>query len=167
VAEDRLFFVGNPMIDTLLKQMPHLRPPAFWRSLGLQPGQYFVMTLHRPANVDDEQQLLHLLQAIADGTGGLPVVFPVHPRTAKSLRKLQGQIPPMHYVDPQGYLEFNYLVKHARGVITDSGGITEETTVRGQIGATALSIRCSPRRRVGRHCVYQAAESNIGPTELR
>jgi UDP-N-acetylglucosamine 2-epimerase (non-hydrolysing) len=71
--------------------------------------------------VDDEQQLLHLLQAIADGTGGLPVVFPVNPRTAKNLRKLQGQIPPMHYVDPQGYLEFNYLVKHAEGAITDSG----------------------------------------------
>src|SRR3972149_1978742 len=104
VTNDRIFFVGNTMIDTLLKQMPRLRPPVFWSELGLQPGQYFVVTLHRPANVDGEQQLLRLLHAIAEGTGGLPVVFPVHPRTAKNLRVLDGQIPGMCYVDPQGYL---------------------------------------------------------------
>lgn len=59
------------MIDTLLKQMPRLQPPAFWAELGLRPGQYFVLTLHRPANVDSEQQLLQMLQAISDGTAGL------------------------------------------------------------------------------------------------
>jgi UDP-N-acetylglucosamine 2-epimerase (non-hydrolysing) len=168
VTEDRLFFVGNSMIDTLLKQMPHLRPPAFWRSLGLQPGQYFVVTLHRPANVDDEQQLLHLLQAIADGTGGLPVVFPVHPRTAKNLRKLQGQIPPMHYVDPQGYLEFNYLVKHAKGVITDSGGITEETTV---MGVPCLTLRDNTERletvTIGTNELIGTDPANLGPALKR
>ncbi len=143
VAPERIFFVGNTMIDTLLKQMLRLQPPAFWLELGLQPGKYFVLTLHRPANVDSEQQLLHMLQAISRGTGGLPVVFPVHPRTAKNLQALGGQIPGLNYVDPQGYLEFNYLVKHAKGVITDSGGITEETTV---MGVPCLTLRDNTER---------------------
>jgi UDP-N-acetylglucosamine 2-epimerase (non-hydrolysing) len=143
VTDDRIFFVGNTMIDTLLKHMPRFRPPGFWSELGLEPGKYLVVTLHRPSNVDGEQKLAALLRAIADGAGGLPVVFPVHPRTAKSLRELDGQIPSMHYVDPQGYLEFNYLVKHAKGVITDSGGITEETTV---MGIPCMTLRDSTER---------------------
>lgn len=143
VTEDRIFFVGNTMIDTLLKQMPRLRPPLFWNELGLQSGQYFVVTLHRPANVDSTQQLLRLLHAIADGTQGLPVVFPVHPRTARNLREIDDKIPSLHYVDPQGYLEFNYLVMNARGVITDSGGITEETTV---MGVPCLTLRDNTER---------------------
>ena len=101
------------------------------------------MTLHRPANVDGEQQLLRLLQAITDGTRGLPVIFPVHPRTAKNLREAGKNLPSMHYVDPLGYLEFNYLVKHAKGVITDSGGITEETTV---LGVPCLTLRDNTER---------------------
>ncbi len=143
ITEDRIFFVGNTMIDTLLKQMPRLRPPACWDSLKLEPGKYFVITLHRPANVDGEQQLLRLLHAIVDGTRGLPVIFPVHPRTAKNLRDAGKTIPSMHYVDPLGYLEFNYLVKHAKGVITDSGGITEETTV---LGVPCLTLRDNTER---------------------
>jgi len=143
VTDDRIFFVGNTMIDTLLKQLPRLRQPACWTSLALTPQQYCVVTLHRPANVDGEQQLLGLLQAIADGTQGLPIVFPVHPRTAKNLREAGKTLPSMHYVDPLGYLEFNYLVKHARGVITDSGGITEETTV---LGVPCLTLRDNTER---------------------
>jgi UDP-N-acetylglucosamine 2-epimerase (non-hydrolysing) len=143
VPDDRIFFVGNTMIDTLLKQMPHLRPPVFWQELSLERGRYCVVTLHRPANVDGEQQLSRLLHAISEGTEGLPLIFPVHPRTAKSLRELDGHIPHMHYVDPQGYLEFNYLVKHAKGVITDSGGITEETTV---MGVPCLTLRDNTER---------------------
>ena len=143
VSDDCVFFVGNTMIDTLMKQMPKLQSPLFWNELDLQSGNYFVLTLHRPANVDGEQQLLNLLHAIASGTEGLPVIFPVHPRTAKNLRQMDGQIPGMHYVDPQSYLEFNYLVKHARGVITDSGGITEETTV---MGVPCLTLRDNTER---------------------
>jgi UDP-N-acetylglucosamine 2-epimerase (non-hydrolysing) len=143
ISDDRIFFVGNTMIDTLLKQMPRLRPPACWDSLKLEPGKYFVITLHRPANVDGEQQLLRLLHAIADGTKGLSVIFPVHPRTAKNLRDAEKALPSMHYVDPLGYLEFNYLVKHAKGVITDSGGITEETTV---LGVPCLTLRDNTER---------------------
>jgi UDP-N-acetylglucosamine 2-epimerase (non-hydrolysing) len=109
-----------------------------------------------------------LLQAIAASTGDLPVVFPVHPRTAKSLRELQGQIPGMHYVEPQGYLEFNYLVKHAKGVITDSGGITEETTV---MGIPCLTLRDNTERpetvSVGTNELVGTNPANLGPALLR
>ncbi|MCA9499990.1 MAG: UDP-N-acetylglucosamine 2-epimerase (non-hydrolyzing) [Nitrospira sp.] len=143
ITDDRIFFVGNTMIDTLLKHLPRLRPPDCWKSLSLEAQQYFVVTLHRPANVDGEQQLLRLLRAIAEGTQGLPVVFPVHPRTAKNLRDLDSRTSQLQYIDPLSYLEFNYLVKHACGVITDSGGITEETTV---LGVPCLTLRDNTER---------------------
>lgn len=143
VPPERIFFVGNTMIDTLLKQMPNLRQPIFWQDVGLAPAAYLVLTLHRPANVDGERKLLATLRAIADGARGLPVVFPVHPRTAKSLQGVQGALPGFHYVDPQGYLEFNYLVKNAKAVITDSGGITEEATV---MGVPCLTLRDTTER---------------------
>ncbi|MBK8507134.1 MAG: UDP-N-acetylglucosamine 2-epimerase (non-hydrolyzing) [Candidatus Competibacteraceae bacterium] len=143
ISNNSIFFVGNTMIDTLLKQMPQLRAPAFWNELSLHPKQYLVVTLHRPANVDGEQQLLRLLQAIVRSAEGLPVIFPVHPRTAKRLRDIESHIPSIYYVDPQGYLEFNYLVKHSKGVITDSGGITEESTV---MGVPCLTLRDNTER---------------------
>jgi len=143
VPADAIVFVGNTMIDTLLRQMPRLRPPAFWATLGLQPGRYCVVTLHRPNNVDGERKLLKLLEAIAGHTAGLPVIFPVHPRTAKSLKEIEGETPNLHYVEPLGYLEFNYLVKHATCVITDSGGVTEETTV---LGVPCVTLRDNTER---------------------
>lgn len=143
VPEDRLFFVGNTMIDTLLHHLPDLRPPAFFETLGLKPGGYFVTTLHRPANVDDGRGFAGLLKAIAQATRGLPVVFPVHPRTARTLRELDHVPPSLHLVDPQPYLEFNHLVRHARAVITDSGGVTEETTV---MGVPCLTLRNTTER---------------------
>ena len=168
VSGDRIFFVGNTMIDTLLKQMPRFRAPLFWGELGLRPGQYFVLTLHRPANVDGEQQLLRVLRAIAEGTGGLPVVFPVHPRTAKTLRELGQQIPGLHHVGPQGYLEFNYLLQHAKGVITDSGGITEETTV---MGVPCLTLRDNTERpetvTIGTNELVGTNPANLAPALSR
>ncbi len=143
VSEDRLFFVGNTMIDTLLANLPRLQKPVFWDELGLQPGKYFVVTLHRPANVDRGDGFALLLRAIADGARGLPVVFPVHPRTAKTLRDLNEVPDSFRLVDPQPYLEFNYLVKYAKAVITDSGGITEETTV---MGVPCMTLRDSTER---------------------
>lgn len=143
VTDDRIFFVGNTMIDTLLRHLPKLRPPACWQAFNLALGRFFVVTLHRPANVDGAQQLLSLLKAIAEGAGGLPVIFPVHPRTAKNLKELGSRSPQLHYVDPLGYLEFNYLVKHAKAVITDSGGITEEATV---LGIPCLTLRDNTER---------------------
>lgn len=143
VSDDRIFFVGNTMIDTLLANLSRLRPPAFWSELNLEKGAYFVVTLHRPANVDGQAKLAELLLAIGHGCRGLPVVFPVHPRTAKTLQGL-AQLPEnLCFVEPQPYLEFNYLVQHAKAVITDSGGITEETTV---LGIPCMTLRDSTER---------------------
>lgn len=143
IAADRIHCVGNTMIDTLLENLDRLRPPSFWDGQGLQPGGYFVVTLHRPANVDDPDTLEAMLSAIAVGTRGLPVVFPVHPRTAKTLRETAAIPPSIRLVDAQPYLEFNYLVRHAKGVITDSGGVTEETTV---LGVPCMTLRDSTER---------------------
>jgi len=143
VEDERIFFVGNTMIDTLLGNMERLRPPSFVDELGLEQGAYFVLTLHRPSNVDATGPFAALLAAIADSTRGLPVVFPVHPRTAKTLRELPGFPDSIRLVDPQPYLEFNWLVKHAKAVITDSGGITEETTV---MGVPCMTLRTSTER---------------------
>lgn len=129
VSEDRAFWVGNTMIDTLLKQRPRFRKPNIWNELALEKGQYIVMTLHRPANVDDEEKLKELLDEIIKNSNGLPLIFPVHPRTAKILEALNIGHQQLHTIEPLGYLEFNYLVENALAVITDSGGITEETTV--------------------------------------
>lgn len=143
VTEDRIFFVGNTMIDTLLTNLNRLQKPSFWDSLGLKSGQYFVLTLHRPANVDQIDNFSYLLDAIAKTTRGLPIVFPVHPRTAKSLSNLKNVPKSLHLVDPQPYLEFNYLVKHAKAVITDSGGVTEEATV---MGVPCMTLRNATER---------------------
>jgi len=129
IPDDRIHFVGNTMIDTLLNQEQNFQQPSIWKEAGLQAGQYFVLTLHRPANVDAEQKLKALLDTIIEGSKGLPIIFPVHPRTAKNLEALGIQTDHLWMTDPMSYLEFNYLVKHAKAVITDSGGITEETTV--------------------------------------
>ena len=127
----------------LLANMDRLKPPTFWDDLGLQAGEYFVTTLHRPANVDATGTFVQLLAAIGSGTRGLPVVFPVHPRTAKTQQDLNGLPENLRLVEPQPYLEFNYLVKNAKAVITDSGGITEETTV---MGVPCLTLRDTTER---------------------
>jgi len=164
VGEERIFFVGNTMIDSLLANLPRLRPPAFWSELGLQPQQYFVMTLHRPANVDQADKLTRMLAAIHSGARGLPVLFPVHPRTAKTLRELAGLPANLHLVEPQPYLEFNYLVKHAKAVITDSGGITEETTV---LGVPCMTLRDTTERpetvSIGYQCPDRHRSSQARP----
>lgn len=143
VNEDRIFFVGNTMIDTLIANLGHLKVPAFWNDAGLKKNNYFVITMHRPSNVDSLQQLDSLLHTVAGNVHGLPIVFPVHPRTEKNLRKISAHSPNLYFAEPQGYLEFNYLVKHAKGVITDSGGITEETTV---MGIPCLTLRKNTER---------------------
>lgn len=143
VEENRIFFVGNTMIDTLLKNRSKFRKPACWDQLGLKEKQYIVMTLHRPANVDEETKLKELLDEICAHTQDLPLIFPVHPRTAGILKKLGINHPRLHLLEPQGYLEFNYLVERASAVLTDSGGITEETTV---LGIPCITLRDTTER---------------------
>ena len=143
VEEGRIVFVGNTMIDTLLKHLPRLRKPPIWEKAGLREKDFLVLTLHRPANVDDEARLKALLDAILSGARGRPVVFPVHPRTAKSLQGIRLAARNLHPVEPLSYLEFNFLVKHSLAVITDSGGVTEEATV---LGVPCLTLRDTTER---------------------
>ncbi len=124
----KIHFVGNVMIDTLKKFEPEFHPPQVWKELNLQPKGYLVLTLHRPRNVDQEQSLMEQLERIAS-EGTSPVIFPIHPRTKKNLDSNYLLPECIHLVEPLSYKSFNYLVKHAKGVITDSGGISEETSV--------------------------------------
>lgn len=124
-----IFFVGNTMIDTLMENLSRLKKPNIWDEKKLQIGNYLVATLHRPSNVDSPSQLLKLLTILRDHSGGLPVIFPMHPRTKKMVEKIDFENKNLHFIEPLGYLEFVFLVKNAKGVITDSGGITEEATV--------------------------------------
>ena len=146
----KVWFVGNVMIDTLLANRSRFRKPEVWDELGLKEQEFIVMTMHRPANVDEENHLRAMMEQIIDNVHGLPVIFPIHPRTAKLFYGLWGdeaelakRLPNLHIVEPMGYLEFNYLVERAKAVVTDSGGITEETTV---MGVPCITLRDNTER---------------------
>lgn len=143
VAESAIHFVGNTMIDTLYQHLDHLKKPECWTSENLEAKAYYLVTLHRPANVDDPANLKKLLDSIIAGTGDSKILFPVHPRTRKILEGLNYHHERLIQIDPQGYLEFIFLVKHAKAVITDSGGITEEATV---LGIPCMTLRDSTER---------------------
>lgn len=143
VADEKIFFAGNVMIDTLNANRDKFTKPDVWDELQLVPKKYFVLTLHRPANVDTADGLKNLINAITANVNGLPILFPIHPRTAKVLRESGVVAPNLHIIDPLGYLEFNYLVENAYAVITDSGGITEETTV---MGIPCMTLRDNTER---------------------
>ena len=146
----RVWYVGNVMIDTLLANRNRFRRPAVFDELQLTEGQYIMMTMHRPANVDEEVHLKALMEQIITNVHGLPIIFPIHPRTAKIFYNLWGDegtlrqlFPKLHIVEPMGYLEFNYMVERAKAVVTDSGGITEETTV---LGVPCITLRDNTER---------------------
>jgi|GEM_PF-2076272 len=110
------------MIDTLLKDRARFQKPPVWDEIGLKEKEYLVMTLHRPANVDEDEALKGLMDELLANTRGLPLVFPVHPRTAKMLKKLGIGHECLHMIEPLGYPEFNCLVERSKAVVTDSGG---------------------------------------------
>ncbi len=143
IKEEAIQFVGNTMIDTLIANLDRLVAPDEYSKLELNSKEYIVLTMHRPANVDGEQKLKLFLEEIVKSSKGLPVIFPTHPRTKVILSKLKIEYPNLHLIDPLGYLEFNYLVKHSLCVITDSGGITEETTY---MGIPCLTLRDNTER---------------------
>jgi UDP-N-acetylglucosamine 2-epimerase (non-hydrolysing) len=143
VQNESIFFVGNTMIDTLLKNRPRFTKPEIWDSLNLNEKEYIVLTLHRPANVDQENQLKDLINEIITNSRNLPIIFPIHPRTAKIISSLSISHPELHFIEPMGYLQFNYLVERCKVVITDSGGITEETTV---MGVPCMTLRNNTER---------------------
>ena len=129
IPEDRVYFVGNVMIDTLLKHQMRFHAPDCWETLNLSAKSYLVLTLHRPSNVDNRTQLEGLLHTITNTAGDTSVVFPMHPRTRAVFETLNFKAENLKCVSPLDYLKFNYLVQHSAGVITDSGGITEEATI--------------------------------------
>lgn len=142
VKPEQIFFVGNTMIDTLLKHLSKAIKPALWDSHGLKSKGYGVLTLHRPSNVDDLDKFSTWMNVI-DEQAGMPVVFPVHPRTLKNFSKLAEKPKNIITCDPLSYLEFIYLLKEAKAVITDSGGVQEETTV---LGIPCITLRNNTER---------------------
>ena len=143
IPNSSIFWVGNTMIDTLVKHRSRFQKPKIWEELKLSNKGYIVMTLHRPGNVDEEAKLKSLINEIIENSNNLPLIFPVHPRTAKILQGVGIQHNRLHTIDPLSYLEFNYLVENALAVITDSGGITEETTV---MGIPCMTLRNNTER---------------------
>ncbi|MEZ4854412.1 non-hydrolyzing UDP-N-acetylglucosamine 2-epimerase [Flavobacterium sp.] len=143
VKEEKIFFVGNVMIDTLLANFKKLSKPQIFEQKKLQEKEYIVLTMHRPANVDAAEKLKSTMHEIVDNVQSLPIIFPMHPRTAKIFEALGIKANNLFIINPLGYLEFNYLVKNAMAVITDSGGITEETTV---MGVPCITLRDNTER---------------------
>jgi UDP-N-acetylglucosamine 2-epimerase (non-hydrolysing) len=150
VPDEKVFFVGNVMIDSLVHYQQKARELDLLADKGLQPGSYVLMTMHRPANVDQEVGLRSILQIVKDTAPLRPVLFPLHPRTRANMEKhgllaeLEA-VPHLHLMEPQGYLEFLHLMRQAALIITDSGGIQEETTY---LQIPCLTFRDSTERPV-------------------
>ena len=162
--DDKIFFVGNCMIDTLLFNKPKFIKPHIYDKLNLHEKSYIMMTLHRPANVDETSKLIELMNEIMKNSQDMPVVFPVHPRTKKILNETGINHKRLYMVDPMSYLEFNYLTEKSFAVITDSGGITEETTV---MGVPCLTLRDNTERpetiTIGTNELIGTDPKNIAP----
>jgi UDP-N-acetylglucosamine 2-epimerase (non-hydrolysing) len=146
VSDENIHFVGNVMIDTLLTHRERAQSLDTLSRLGLEPGKYAVLTLHRPSNVDSPDQLRRLFEVLGRLNDRLPVVFPIHPRTANAIEKqLGGAKPNLMLTEPLGYLDFLRLLTDAQMVLTDSGGIQEETTA---LGVPCLTLRENTERPV-------------------
>jgi len=131
--EGRAYLVGNVMIDTLVAQLQRAREMEVYKRFGLEPGRYVVATFHRPSNVDDPEALKAVVDIIQHTCAQRPMVLPVHPRTRQALvrfgfNECLGRIEALRLTEPLGYLEFLSLVSESAAVVTDSGGIQEETT---------------------------------------
>jgi UDP-N-acetylglucosamine 2-epimerase (non-hydrolysing) len=167
IPRERIHLVGNVMIDTLI----YLRPRIAQDKLQMTPSKYALVTLHRPSNVDETSMLRKILNALGEISSDLPVVFPCHPRTRSKISEI-GFKPPeaLHLWEPQSYLQFLGLQEHASVVITDSGGIQEETTFLGVPCLTLrdtterpVTVNLGTNRLVGRHPerLYQAVRAAL------
>jgi UDP-N-acetylglucosamine 2-epimerase (non-hydrolysing) len=144
IPDERVHFTGNTMIDTLARLRPKIEEARAAEALGLASKRYAVVTLHRPSNVDTKDDLSPLVDLLRETASQLPIVFPVHPRTRASLESFGlwsalAEAPGIRATEPRPYVEFLSLVKDAAFVLTDSGGIQEETTY--------LGVPCITRRR--------------------
>ncbi len=145
VAEERIHFVGNVMIDSLIRSLERASGSTVLDDLRLESGGYAVVTLHRPSNVDDPESLGEILAALGAVARELPMVFPVHPRTRARIEKLGGSSAGrnLRLVEPLGYLDFLKLLSCSRLALTDSGGLQEETTY---LGIPCLTLRPNTER---------------------
>lgn len=147
ISDEQIFFVGNTMIDSLFYALPKAEKSAINNELNLIPQQYALITLHRPSNVDDSSNLSYLLEVLDYLTRHRTVVFPIHPRTRKNIEKFgltsYYKNKKIRFTDPLGYIDFLSLMKNADFVLTDSGGIQEETTV---LGVPCLTARTTTER---------------------
>jgi UDP-N-acetylglucosamine 2-epimerase (non-hydrolysing) len=148
IEKSRIRFVGNVMIDSLMTQLERARSSTILNSLDLAEESYAVLTLHRPSNVDEQHAFVRILDALEQIAARLPIVFPIHPRTRKmidelGLRDRVAAVKNLRLIDPIGYLDFLRLMSRARLVLTDSGGIQEETTV---LGIPCITLRENTER---------------------
>ena len=148
ISEERIRFVGNIMIDSLVANLERSRRSAILRDLGLKNREYAVLTLHRPSNVDEKDAFQRILDALEEIGRRLPIIFPAHPRTRRMIEELglterAESIKNLLIIEPAGYLDFLHLLSNAILVLTDSGGIQEETTV---LGISCITLRENTER---------------------
>jgi len=146
--KNRIFYVGNVMVDTLMGNVEKAKRSKIAKILNVKKGEYALVTLHRPSNVDIQESLINLVKALMDIQNKIKVVFPVHPRTIKNIKRYinREELASMHnvmFLDPLGYIDFLNLTMNAKFVLTDSGGIQEETTV---LGVPCLTARENTER---------------------
>jgi len=145
-SRQRIHLVGNVMIDSVVRALPSAKKRSAWSGLGVEAGAYGVVTMHRPSNVDEPKALRRILLELRRIGRILPLVFPVHPRTAARVEQLGVKPgPDLKLVAPMGYIDFLSLLSEARVVITDSGGVQEETTY---LGIPCLTLRTTTERPV-------------------
>jgi UDP-N-acetylglucosamine 2-epimerase (non-hydrolysing) len=150
IAPEKIHFVGNVMIDSLTRNLERSDKSGILNKLGLEKGNYILITLHRPSNVDDPEMLAKLVELFAEIEKEIPLVFPIHPRTKKTMEKFGlmekiNGMRQMHLLEPQGYLDFLQLMKSSKAALTDSGGIQEETTY---LGIPCITMRDNTERPV-------------------
>ncbi|MDY0091965.1 MAG: UDP-N-acetylglucosamine 2-epimerase (non-hydrolyzing) [Candidatus Vecturithrix sp.] len=148
ISQEKIFFVGNVMIDTLLANKSKADQSSIISALKMSSQKYVLLTLHRPSNVDVKETFLRILDALAEIQRYLPIVFPIHPRTKKRIEEFgltdhMKSLSNIHLIDPLGYLDFLKLMTEAKLILTDSGGIQEETTI---LGIPCLTLRDNTER---------------------
>ena len=161
VTDAKIFFVGNVMIDTLLANKAKSDQSQILSQLGLSPRGYALLTLHRPSNVDDQAVFLRIFEAVADMARRMPVVFPVHPRTLNRMARFgledhMAALPNLKLIEPQGYLDFLKLTAEAKVVLTDSGGVQEETTI---LNVPCITLRENTERPV---TIFEGTNTLVG-----
>jgi UDP-N-acetylglucosamine 2-epimerase (non-hydrolysing) len=169
IPDEKVFFVGNVMIDSLCYYREKAKTIGILESIGIRSKEYILATMHRPSNVDSKERLQDIIQIIRNATAQLPVVLPIHPRTSNNMKKFGlfdelANIKNLHLLEPQGYLQFLALMDNAVMLITDSGGIQEETTF---LKVPCLTFRSSTERPVTVELGTNQLLSDLNPETVK